>query len=259
MASVTGRINAIKQPYGGYIKPSEFLPTTFDDGITLDIGENIHGIIIGLAVDYLTRFVLGTDLKKAFDISLRGAGISEFMSSIDGVNVATELLSGIKGLDDYSITNACKLVTFDVWLRNPNAALFSSNYKETNPNKQTIQNIKIMVDRSLCFFEKYGPITKNGFTFEENGYTATVSSGDGDFLTSDTLWDFKVSKSKPKKEHTLQLLMYWIMGQHSGQDIFKTITKLGIFNPRLNTVYLLNVSNIPSETIKIIENDVICY
>lgn len=31
------------------------------------------------------------------------------------------------------------------------------------------------------------------------------------------------------------------MGQHSGQDVFKGITKLGIFNPRLNTVYLLDM------------------
>ena len=32
-------------------------------------------------------------------------------------------------------------------------------------------------------------------------YTETVSAGDGDFLTSDTLWDFKVSKSKPTNKH----------------------------------------------------------
>ena len=98
-----------------------------------------------------------------------------------------------------------------------------------------------MVERSIAFWKKYGPITKDGFTFEKNGYTKTVDSGDGDYLTEDTLWDFKVSKSKPTNKHTLQLLMYWIMGQHSGKPEFKNITKLGIFNPRLNTVYTLNI------------------
>lgn len=91
------------------------------------------------------------------------------------------------------------------------------------------------------------------------GYTATVSSGDGDFLSEDTLWDFKVSKSKPTSQHTLQLLMYWIMGQHSGQDKFKNITRLGIFNPRLNTVYLLNMEDVSPEIIATVEKEVICY
>ena len=40
------------------------------------------------------------------------------------------------------------------------------------------------------------------------GYTYTFESGDGDFLTADTLLDFKVSKSKPTNKHNLQLLMY---------------------------------------------------
>jgi hypothetical protein len=38
----------------------------------------------------------------------------------------------------------------------------------------------------------------DGFTFE-GGYTDTVSKGDGDLTTADTLWDFKVSKAKVKK------------------------------------------------------------
>ena len=99
-----------------------------------------------------------------------------------------------------------------------------------------------MVKRSVSFWNMYGPIIKDGFTFEPYGYTKTVDTGDGDFLTQDTLWDFKVSKAKPTNKHTLQLLMYWIMGQHSGKDEFKNISNLGIFNPRLK--YSLHTSYI---------------
>ena len=99
-----------------------------------------------------------------------------------------------------------------------------------------------MVERSKLFWKKYGPITVDGFTFENGGYTSTVTTGDGDYLTANTIWDFKVSKSEPTNKHTL-----------------KNITNLGIFNPRLNKAYILDVNNISTEIIKTVENDVICY
>lgn len=193
-------------------------------------------------------------------------------------NVARELIQGITGLNDKSIINACKLVTFDVWLRNTQEAILAKPYSATNPDKATIENVRILVERGITFFEKYGTITQDGFSFEPpnqtkdmfieflegkiknfGGYTLIVDSGDGDFLTKDTMWEFKVSKNKPTSKHTLQLLMYWIMGQHSGQDIFKNITKLGIFNPRLNVVYLLDTSKISKDIIEIVETELICY
>lgn len=53
--------------------------------------------------------------------------------------------------------------------------------------------------------------------------------------------------------------MYWIMGQHSGKPEFKSVTKLGIFNPRLNLVYTLNIQDIPEEVVQTVESEVICY
>lgn len=276
--SVTGRIRSIKQPKGGYIRLSDFQTIDMDDGTILNSEENIHGAIVGMAVDYLTRFTMGADVAKAFGISLQGAAYAEIFGEQKSIETAIALLDSITGLDDASVISACKLVTFDAWLRNPVGAKMAKGYKDINPDKATIENVQNLVKRSMIFFDKYGPIVKDGFTFEPikkdakahermiksgkgtyGGYTATVSSGDGDFLTADTLWDFKVSKSKPTSKHTLQLLMYWIMGQHSGQEIYKKIAKLGIFNPRLNMVYLLDMKNVSDETIKVVESEVICY
>jgi hypothetical protein len=278
MTSVTERINSIKQPYGGYIKPSEFQTKDLNDGIILNEEENVSATVVGMAVDYMTRFMLNKDKDNAFRISLKGANTAVELGYKSAISDAKKLLNDINGIDDRSIINACKIVTFDVWYRNPVAAFMATGFKDTNPDKATIDNIRILINRSLEFFKMYGPITKEGFTFEPvksdervyqemiltgkgsyGGYTATVNTGDGDFLTADTLWDFKVSKSKPTNKHTLQLLMYWVMGQHSGQKVFKDITKLGIFNPRLNRVYLLNVKDIPENTIKTVERDIVCY
>lgn len=260
MSSVTQRIKEIKQPRGGYIKPSQFKLQKIDDEKVLNEQENVHASVIGMTVDYLTRFVMGADVLEAFKISYMGARVAESMfKQKSALKTAQKLLVGIKGLDNNSVINACKMVTYDVWYRNPMGAMLAKGVEETNPDLETIENIKIMVARSVKFWKEFGPIIQDGFTFEPNGYTDTVNTGDGDYLTVDTLWDFKVSKSKPTNKHTLQLLMYWIMGQHSGQKVYKNITRLGIFNPRLNFVYTLDLAEIAPEIIEEIERDVICY
>ena len=77
MSSVTQRIREIKQPKGGYINPSQFAIHKIDDRHLLAETENIHASIIGLTVDYLTRFAMGSKPLEAFEISWRGAEIAE--------------------------------------------------------------------------------------------------------------------------------------------------------------------------------------
>ncbi len=259
MSSVTARIKEVKQPRGGYLRPSSMQVIDFSDGKILNEEENVHYSIMGMVVDYLTRFMMGEDIREAFQISILGA---EKAKEYIGDNVKEEFddyLNGIKGLDNNSIINACKVSTFDVWYRNLYDALLAKSAKEVNPNEDTIMNIRILVERSISFWKKYGPIKVVGFTFEEKGYTETVNSGDGDFLTQDTMWDFKVSKRPPTNKHTLQLLMYYIMGIHSGKPEFKGINKIGIFNPRLNKAFLYDLNNVSADTIKEIEDNIICY
>ena len=250
MASVTGRIKQIKQPYGGYLPTKTFTRTVLSDGKELNENENVGGSIIGLAVDYLTRIMLKEPPEKVFFASLSGARL------VEEEPIARKLLSRVQGLDNVSIVCACKLSGFDVCFRS--SIIGYKPIELIKPDLDTISNIKVMVERSLHFFELYGPITTSGFTFE-GGYTSTVNSGDGDFCTKDTLWDFKVSKKHIVPAHTLQVLMYYIMGFHSKHVFFKDIKQLGFFNPRLNTVYTCSISDIPKETINIVEKEVLCY
>lgn len=250
MASVTERIREIHQPYGGYIKPSHFQKTVLNDNITLLPEENIHASLVGLAVDYLTRFMMGCSAEKTFEIALIGA------TRIGDTDNATKLLARVKGLDTDSISCACKLCGYDVCVRATPKA-----YKDVdgiNPDENTIFNIKTMVERSISFFNQYGPIVRCGFTFE-GGYTATVNTGDGDYLTEDTLWDFKVSKGGITSKHTLQLLMYYIMGYHSVYPEFQSIKKLGIYNPKLNIAYTYDISNLSQCVIDEVADVVIGY
>ena len=249
--SVTQRIKEVKQPRGGYINPKELTTISLGDGIeNLNQNETTHAGLVGMAVDYLTRFMLGSSVEAAFCISMFGAIL------IGEEKKAKRLMAGVKGLDKRSIINAVKLCGFDVCYR---AGIMG--YKpvdEIMPDDAAIENINTMVNRSLHFFNQYGPKELDGFTFE-GGYTNIIESGDGDFMTKDTLWDFKVSKKPISKEQTLQLLLYWRMGLHSIHPEFKTIQYLGIYNPRKNTVSQIAVANIPISIIHEVEADVIGY
>lgn len=265
--TVTGRIKKVTQPRDGYLKPSMFVKTTFDDGVVLAKNENISPTITGMAVDYMTRFLLTGDKEEAFCISLKGMRNARMMNA-NGGRRGDCLLEQITDLDDESIIAACKIVTYDDWYRNPMAAIKASGEEAVNPDKQTIDNIRIMIQRSLSFWDKVGPILTAGFDFCEkdeqgnivnSGYTDIVSSGDGDYLTHDTMWDFKVLKSDITNKHTLQILMYYIMGKNSCMDIYKNISKLGFFNPRLNAAYVLDAADIPQEVIEAVARDVIGY
>lgn len=277
MATVTYIANNFKQPKGGFIKPSQFEKTILDDDKVLNENENLHASIVGLSVDYLTRFMMGTSIKKAFYISILGyknkikyLGKEALEKDKEKKLNIKSLLEQIKGLDDESIISACRAVTYDVWFRQSNAIANNckTSTEETIPDSETIENIRIMVNRSICFFDKYGKVEHDGFYFIDfdekgnvikNGYSKIVNAGDGDYLTKDTMWDFKVSKSEITNKHTLQLLMYWIMGKHSEIDMFKNIVKIGFFNPRLNKVYLLDMKDVSEDIIKQVENEVICY
>ena len=135
MSSVTQRIKEIKQPRGGYVKPSQFKLQKINDGQILNEQENVHASVIGMAVDYLTRFVMGTDVVEAFKISCMGAKVAEdIFKQKSALKTAEKLLTGIKGLDNSSIINACKIVTYDVWYRNPMGAIMAKGVEETNPD-----------------------------------------------------------------------------------------------------------------------------
>lgn len=257
MYSVTGRIDKVKQPHGGYINKKQFDIISFNDGQEISNEENIHSSLIGSAVDYLTRWGMGAKLTEAFETSLQGAWRYDMFTKNDlAKNNAKKLLMKMKGLDNQSITNACKMVGYDVCYRA--GMTFYKPIESISPDQTTIDNIRIMVERSLSFWDEYGPLVKDGFTFD-GGYTDIISSGDGDYLTADTLWDFKVSTGEPTSKHTLQLLVYYIMGCHSVHPEFKSIKKLGIYNPRKNKAYLIDIMTIPQEIIDEVSREVIGY
>ena len=217
LSSVTRRIKDIRQPRLGYVPVANLSPIKYFDWHRIEKIDSYYKPIQGMAVDYLTRFMNGTHKQKAFQISLKGA---EIVGELDN---ASKLLDTIKGLDEKSILATCQLVGYDVAVRR--GPKYFTPVEKIIPNKKVIHNIIVLVNRSLSFLKKIGPVVLDGFTFE-GGYNEIIDMGDGDYLTADTLWDFKVSEAKPEISHTLQVLVYYILGIHSIHNEFQTIKKL---------------------------------
>lgn len=162
---------------------------------------------------------------------------------------------------------ACQLATYDVAKRQ-GPMFYDPASTLCLPDEVTCAHIIAMVERAQKYFSGENTIVKDGFIFadpeafelgDRGGHTDTVTSGDGDFLTADTLWDFKVSMSKPTKTNTLQVLMYFLMGKQSGLPEFEALTHIGLFNPRLGIVHRMAVADVPEHVIEIVRRDVIGY
>lgn len=234
---------------------NSFKAIDFGGGLVDQSIETVSPGIVGSTVDYLTRLMTGSTPPEAFSISFQGMRkLGEY--GIDESYTYETLLERIDGLSDVSITSACQLAGFDSAYRA--GVTVYRPVLEISPDFGTIKNIRKMVERSIAFFEKFGPVVISGPTFE-GGYTDTVAWGDGDFLTQDTLWDFKVSKQKVSPKQTLQLLMYYLLWRRSIHANSIKIEHLGIFNPRTNIVCLKNIADIPTKIIDEVDLGIIGY
>lgn len=250
MASILETIKNLKQPEGGYLSPNAFKEIFLNDELEITSSENIPLSIVGIVIDYMTRYLLIGDAKNCFRVSLTGA------ISVNETDKANELLEQINGLNDQSIVAACKLVGYDICFRE-SPDLYQS-VDNISPDNQSINNIKSMIIRSMAFVNEFGPIIKEGITFE-GGYTDKITNGDGDFVTKGTIWDIKLSPEGINTINTLQLLIHYIMGKHSNYPELQEIYKIGFFNPRLNRIYLLDTKEIDKEIIDTVEKDIIGY
>lgn len=252
MVNVTAVSGKYKQPYGGFLKPKDFKKEVFDDGKILNEEENIAPGLVGLVVEYLAKLEYDYQVPDIFRISLAGALHAGQKES------AQDLLNHIKkGLDSVSIASACELVSFDTVVRAGISTYRPVNHQDIS--EETIENIRILIQRAIKFFNDNGPIINIGTTFE-GGYSEKVDRGDCDLLTEDGLWDMKVSKQPINAKQTLQLLMYYVMGLRSNhKDQFNNLNRLGIFNPRMNTARYVYVKDITQDLIKTIEKEVIEY
>ena len=250
--TVTQRVRAVYQPEGGYLPIKAFNIKNYQDNKILNPRENIRANYIGLAVDYLTRYKITKNIEEAFDISLLGAKIlyQQYGRYKDYQN-CLRLLDRIKQGDTSA---AVQIVAYDEVYR---AGV--TNIPRLVPDKVTINNIEIMVQRGVDFLHHCSSIIKTGINLE-GSYTDIVVNGDIDYLTDNALIDFKVIRGDFTADHSLQILMYYLMGLRSfHSEDFQKVKWLALFNPRKNNVCFIHIKDISKSVIDEVSTRVIGY
>jgi hypothetical protein len=250
---ITKVANEAVQPRGGYLPASKYFSKAggFMGSLSLvsNEQENLHNIIVGLAVEHTFKYVMTNRSDIAFKSALRGASKAGLTSK------AQSVMSEFDGSLVSLVRTACKMSGFDVC--SSKSMEHYSKVDKIVPSSATIENIRIMVDRLYKFYSGIGTVEFDASL--KGSYTDKIRSGGINWISNGILWDFKVTKNAPSKEDTLQSLIRYIMGQKSYDFRIHVVEELGIANPRTGLLYFCKVRDIEAEIIESVSREVIGY
>ena len=293
MTTVTRRVEAMSKHAPSQLTPKLFTPHHYHDDYVLHDRETLHPAVIGTSVDNLVRTMTLPAHAKHTPSAFRNACMDIFSHSLQGLTFMQAMGEFDGDPEEFWLTQ-CDMLTPKPTPAHVGAvvrlSLADMAYRasqptkvHTDPSRWDIENIMVMARRSIVMLGDLGGVTVAGFHFADGdeviddnllkrsryfgGYTSTITTGDGDFLTPTHLIDMKVSHQGPTKKHLLQVLTYWRMGLHAFNDKsqpmydgnFHTITHLGIINPRTYTSHTLAVDTLAPDSVAFIDNDVIAY
>lgn len=286
--SVTQRIQEIKQPRGGYLPIKLFTEQKLNnDNLILEYKSKndikYFPSLLGLVVDYVSRYLYSKDLIKSFEISF--LSIIKYLvdtnyttnsfSEEECISLYNDFKKKLFSLESLNINDNNKSnieIIKNIFIIVQLDSIYRAGYEPKELWQKTASNVRLIfnnhleipdyicnnalicIRRTLNFYN-----SKQNITFGECfGNGELISSGDCDFITNDTIWDMKVSSSNIYNNSstikwTLQILIYYLMLKHPSHNNFKKYTNVknvGIFNPYLNVCYVLDVS-------KFVNNDYI--
>lgn len=242
--------NKAKQPRGGYLPIKLFKEIHYDSKNELFPDENVSKSQIGTTVDNMTRILLGAKPKKVFQPAVNGM----MAAKVDIFGDSFDLIDEVTGLDDDSILAAFQLSIYETIYRSGYRS--SINLENNLPDKHTIENIKEMINRSLAYFKQQEHIIDVGERLFVK-YKGDTIYGDYDYLTEDSLIDMKVLSKKITNKHTLQIILYWIIGMKSDKKQFSNVKHLKFYNPRLNVEYQFDLYDLTPQLLKPILEEVL--
>jgi hypothetical protein len=229
---VRGRAEQASQPPGGLLPLARFNRYELGGVALKRQTESGNAGTIGSAVELIARWDIALDPRATGDPlaaaleAIRGVRHGEHNSSIFARLAAAQRA------------------------REWTADEFEEAEWTAGDGDETLSHIAEMRTRVARCFERFGRPVRPG-TWAVNSARFHLD-GHIDFVAVDTLWDLKVSGTAPSASDVLQLLLYWLTFSED-QDNELDIAYLGIYNPRVDTVWRISVVDIPEDVMSALE------
>lgn len=264
--------SSIKLPYK--LKVHKLRLYTDEKGmLPRNVEGKIKSSLMGTIIDYLTRIVICHDLN-AFDFLL--TDLQEYPEFDDYdlkyLQFYIHKLKDVfinKKIDELSYDDVDIIVRLSKYEEFYRSGIKSVEFLPS-VNFDALDHVKIMLHRSENFFNKYGyprMLAYHSHFGGQKGITSPLSYlgknisdlrtliyGDGDYLLSDGIIDFKVSGyTNMRSSWKKQLLTYYLGLEESdlkqNKMLKNEIEYLAIFNPRDDMVYKIDLSDISHKQI----------
>ncbi|GCE63871.1 hypothetical protein [Candidatus Mycoplasma haematohominis] len=249
------RVFFYEQPGNGVLDPALFTTTKLPT--TLEIGDEefTSSLLISIASVYLFRFIkLEAEPEVIFKLALKIANTYSDDPEIDYTenwrHNSKVLLSYVRGLDDDSIVSTVRLAGFNSYYSDVDAGIES-----VNVGAKSMNDIRDLFER-ICDFSDLVGLVNDASELDFSKVRADcvfINVVDRHFVAGDTFWHIKAFRPGEglNKVETLELLVFYLFGLRSdkNKELFKDIKKLGIFDARTNTTFVINVSDIPKSAI----------
>lgn len=217
--------------------------------------ESIRPSLMGTLIDYLTRVLICKDLN-AFDL---------IKTTNRAKPLIRQLRKEFKDLDNKQLTiENLKLIAKLCVLEQEFRAKKNTEFKHEKIefNQKTFDHIQIMLQRTVNFFERFGYPALSEFhvSIKLIDNMMVEVYGDGDYLLSNAIVDFKVTDKEPKRDYIRQLLVYYFglndAELKSNKIKRDEIKELIIFNPRADKFYKIDLDNVSPNSLNEVNRNI---
>lgn len=224
---VRGRAQRTPQPPGGLLPLGSFESYEFGGSLLARSTESGPAGTIASAVELFARWDLADDKRTHAEPTAAA-------------------LEAIRAVRRGEHTETGPAIIASIFRSDDNDLLDELGWEDD----ETLSHIGEMRARVSRCFERFGePVSPTMWQVHSEKFQLR---GHIDFVSSNTIWDLKVSSTKPSNVDLLQLLLYWTVAKDN-PDTGLEVTHLGICNPRRDAAWRIAVRDVPEDVIRALD------
>lgn len=194
--------------------------------LNIDMDE----VFLKFTVMSLTRYMITKNPILSIATPSTGAIRAELYLGISGsMGDFHDLLLNFKGIDDESIIAVVRMIKYLKYT----VTYENLNYDFTDPDKELIQNIRTMVERSLKFIESENiKIKDHGIDIEEDDIVNSSAFSSDIYISDGKLVWMSKKLHEPCSEDIIELYDFYKRGVMSDEpELFDPIEWLVLYSP----------------------------